>query len=165
MTQQLPFAGPKKIYCPCTDPNCNLFGTPRKKLWAGETIGHVANCPCNRCTGSRHKRNAGARERRIAKQLGGERSVLSGGISGYDIGTPIIKIEETSNRALVAGLRRFVESKQFQKKTSRLRERKSFPWAFIASWDGKAQWVLLDAQSFQELHQLALLAQSRQVMK
>ena len=154
--------GPVKALCAC---GCGLYGNLRVKSWADGLGPHVRLCQCNRCSGSRHKRNAGARERRIAKQLGGERSVLSGGISGYDIGTPIIKIEETSNRALVAGLRRFVESKQFQKKTSRLSGQKIFAWAFAASWNGKAQWFLLNAQSFKELHELAMMAESRKVME
>jgi len=157
---QRPTRGPQKMSCPCSDENCNLFGTPRKKVWRGETIGHVRGCPCRRCAGSRHKKNAGARERRIAKDVGGERSPLSGAVSGWDIGTPVIKIEETSNHALVRGLRRYVESKQFTSKVRRLSEQTTFAWAFLASWEGKPRWYLLPAESFRELHEWACVGKA-----
>jgi len=150
-------AGPQKGYCQC---GCGVYGTLKKRPQR-DGLRHVARlCKCKRCEGSRHKKNSGARERRIAKDVGGERSPLSGAISGWDIGTPVIKIEETSNHALVRGLRRYVESKQFTSKVRRLSEQTTFAWAFLASWEGKPRWYLLSAESFRELHEWACVGKA-----
>lgn len=151
MTQQLPLQGPRKMYCVC---GCDKYGSPRRKVWRGETVGHVKLCECNRCTGGRVKARARTRENRIAKDTGLTRSYASGAHSGNDLHGSVL-VEETAQTSLVAGIRRTFESKQFQAKTARIRAQNRQPWAFLASWDGKPQAVLTDYQSFRELVQLA----------
>lgn len=144
--------GPPKDFCSC---GCGLFGAPRKKVWRGESIGHVSRCECPRCRGGRTKAQARRRENRIAKDLGGTRAYASGVISGYDIATDLIEIEETSNVALTRGLFRWWDSKQLQKKMARLLSRNLRSVAFVASRSGKPELAVLPYESLKNLLELA----------
>lgn len=125
--------------CAC---GCGLQGRPRKKVWKDGTA-HVPRCQCRRCKGGRQGGNARRRENRIAKQTGGERAVMSGALSGYDGRSGLWVWEETSNVALVQGLRRWWESKQIRTKTARLMALNGYARAFIATWDGKPRLVVI----------------------
>jgi hypothetical protein len=133
--------GPVKVACPC---GCDLFGTPTKKFR------HVRACQCRRCRGSRTKSTARRRENRIAKDTGGERSILSGQLSGYDGRAGLWVWEETSNQALTRGLRRWWESGQVRSKMGRLFGLRGVRRAFVASWDGKPQLVVVPYEDWVE---------------
>ena len=148
-----------KIDCPC---GCELYGVERKKLWAGETVGHVKNCKCKRCSGGRHRGRSRVQENKVAKKLGGQREPLSGGLSGIDVrvtsmlGDDIAWIEQTHNVALVRGIKSWWTGKGTTQKMSRITERghmMGVPVAFGAWWDGKSQVYVLPAESFENLIQ------------
>jgi len=140
MTDQLPLQGPLKIICPC---GCGVFGTPKRKAW-GDGLHHVKGCgPCKRCSGSRAKKNAYVRERKIAKAISGERDAMSGALSGRDVHMGLWSIEETAEEALVRGLRRWWTSKQIRTKVARLMARHGEAHGFVASWDGRPQIVVV----------------------
>lgn len=135
------------VECPCGE--CGLWGQPRVRVWAGETTGHVRRCTCRRCRGGRTRASARRRENRIAKDTEGIRELLSGGVSGRDVTTGSgIWIEETANKSLVAGLRRWWESKQIRAKTRRCREQSVARWVFVASWSGRPQVVIEPYESW-----------------
>lgn len=85
-----------KANCPC---ECGLFGTIRKKT------GHVRLCPCKKCAAPRYRQRAARRERKIAKDFGGERQVLSGALSGADVKAPGVCIEETASKTICGPVR------------------------------------------------------------
>lgn len=123
---------PDPVACAC---GCGRVGQPRKKVWTGETVGHVKGCECRRCKGGRTKSRASARERRIAKATGGERSPLSGALSGHDVVTGAgTFVEETANVSLVRGFFSWWDGKGTQAKTQRVREQNLAPWAYVV-WD------------------------------
>lgn len=144
--------GRPKDYCVC---GCGLHGAPRQKVWRGEMVGHVSRCACPRCTGGRVKARARTRENKLAKDTGGVRAYASGVISGWDVATDLIEMEETADKALVRGLFSWWESKQIQRKMGRLLSRNLRPIAFVASRDGKHQLVAMPYESFLALLQLA----------
>lgn len=135
--QRLP--GPIKVTCPC---GCLTFGTPRVKAWS-DGLRHVKGCPCRRCEGSRHKRRASARERRMAREIGGDRQMLSGALSGYDIGAGLWVVEETAQKSLVRGLFSWWDSKQITRKTARLMAKSGVRRAFVCHEDGRSLVVML----------------------
>jgi hypothetical protein len=139
----LPFQGPDKLDCPC---GCGLFGTPVRRA-RGDGLRHVRGCPCRRCKASRVKPRARRRENRVAKDLGGTRDIMSGAITGADVTAGLWSFEETSNVALVRGLRRWWESKQIRTKMARLEARPDLH-AFVASWDGRPQLVVSPYEDF-----------------
>lgn len=119
----LPLPGPVKDDCPC---GCGLFGALTKPHRDGTR--HVRKCVCPRCRGRNIKRTSGNRERRIAKRVGGERSPLSGAMSGYDIrvalrGGGYAFIEETTNAAFWRGFLRWWLGTGTQTKLARLLHR------------------------------------------
>lgn len=136
--------GPEKRDCPC--PYCAenppaAFGTPRKKAWA-DGLHHVKGCGCRRCEGSRHKRRAAVRERRMARESAGTRQPLSGALSGYDVGSGLFRIEETENKALVRGLFSWWDSKQTVEKTARLMALTGVRRAYVCHQDGRSLAVM-----------------------
>jgi len=134
MTEVTNVLKPDPEPCVC---GCALVGRPRKKVWAGETVGHVAKCPCRRCKGGRQSPKARRREHRIAKDLGGERMALSGALSGVDVTGPV-DVEETAQVNLVRGLFRWWNSRQIQRKVGRLMARRLLPRAFVC-WDPESR--------------------------
>ena len=119
---------PEVVECPC---GCGLVGHLRKKIWAGETTGHVKRCVCRRCAGGRTKSRASARERRLAVKTGGQRELMSGAMTGRDVTTGRgTWVEETANVALVRGFFSWFDSKQIAEKTRRIRDQHVAPWAF-----------------------------------
>jgi hypothetical protein len=93
------------------------------------------------------------RENKIAKAIGGQRDSRSGGLSGVDVASLVVEIEETSNQAVTRGLRRWWESKTVKNKRARLWSR-TFSDAepvLVASWDGKPQLAVLEFDSFARL--------------
>lgn len=124
--------------CAC---GCGLVGRPRVKVMR-DGLQHVRLCKCRRCVGGRQPGKARKRENKIAKQTGGERSVMSGALSGYDGRSGLWVWEETSNVQLVQGLKRWWLSKQVQAKTARLMTHNGYACAFIATWDGKPRLVV-----------------------
>jgi hypothetical protein len=121
---------------------CGLHGTPRVKAW-GDGLKHVRGCKCRRCSGGRQRGKARVRENRVAKDTGGTREPLSGGLSGIDGKAGLWVWEETSQESLVRGLRRWWQSKGVSDKRSRLMNRSGYARAFIASWDGRPQVVVV----------------------
>lgn len=106
--------------CPC---GCGLEGHTTAPLPGGER--HVRGCGCARCRGRRRPRTAAARERRVARRLGGTRAALSGALCGYDLRVPLrggswLYAEETTARAITAGLERWWAGKGIQTKVARL---------------------------------------------
>ena len=144
MSAQLPLPGPQKVTCPCT---CGTFGTPRRKAW-GDGLRHVRGCPCRRCAGSRHAGKARRRENRIAADLGGAREVMSGALSGADVKAGGWSFEETSNEAVVRGIRRWWTSQTVRRKVARLYARHGEAHALILSWDGRPQLVVTSYEDF-----------------
>ena len=82
--------------CPC---GCTGFGVLRKKT------GHVRACPCKRCEAPRYKQRATRREKKIARDLGGERHALSGALSGADVTGAGLCVEETANARVCGPVR------------------------------------------------------------
>jgi hypothetical protein len=134
----LPLPGPLKAECPC---GCGKFGAVRQKVQR-DGLAHVRGCPCRRCAAPRHKNNASARERRVARDTGGERSVLSGALSGYDGRAGLHVWEETAEVAIVRGFRSWIEGKGVTGKLARLMGTSGYVRHFIVSWDGKPRWVV-----------------------
>ena len=129
MSEVVPNFKPEAVVCPC---GCEKVGQPRRKPWNDGLPAHVRGCkPCRRCTGSRQKPKASARERRVAKAIGGERHVLSGALSGVDVSNSVVDIEETAGEAIARGLRRWWESKAVTNKVARLYSRRVLPHAFL----------------------------------
>jgi len=120
----LPLPGPEKSDCGC---GCGMFGTLKREHRDGTRC--VRGCPCRRCKGRNVKRSSGNRERRVAKRLGGERAVLSGALSGYDIrvalrgGVPLY-IEETTAQNVTRGIESWWGNKTIVGKTARLMAQK-----------------------------------------
>jgi hypothetical protein len=112
----LPLPGPLKDECAC---GCGTFGTVRRKTM-NDGLQHVNRCPCVRCKSSRYKKNASARERRIANRVAGEREVLSGALSGVDGRAGLHVWEETSNVAITRGFESWINGKGVQSKIARL---------------------------------------------
>lgn len=79
----------------------------------------------------------------MAKDTGGAREPLSGGLSGIDGRSGLWVWEETAQVSLVRGVRRWWESKQVQAKTARLMARHGVARAFVLSWDGKPRLVVV----------------------
>lgn len=135
--------------CGC---GCGLHGTYRQRAWRnGVTC--VRQCKCRRCEAPKYRRRAAARERRIAKDLGGERSPLSGAVNGADVITAgVIEIEETANESVVRGIRRWWESKTVAAKTARLFARHGdVPRALVLVWDGRKRLVVTRYEDFRSL--------------
>jgi hypothetical protein len=151
-------ASEDKIYCPC---GCGKFGVPRVRR-SRDGLFHTRNCgPCRSCDGRRARNRSSSRERVIAKSIpNGVREVLSGAVSGHDVGCPWLVYEETHNVGLVAGLRRWWEREAVQRKTARILAAE-LPGAFIASWDGSPRVVVMSWEGHRRLLQIiATLAES-----
>lgn len=144
MTAQLPLPGPERADCPC---GCGLYGVQRRRAW-GDGLRHVKRCQCRRCQGSRHSRKASRRERRIAADLGGSREPMSGNLSGADVKAGGWSFEETSNEAVVRGIRRWWTSATVRRKVARLYARHGEAHALILSWDGRPQLVVVSYEDF-----------------
>lgn len=147
--------------CVC---GCELVGQPRVKIWVGETQGHVKACKCKRCVGGRQRSKSRRRENKIAKDLGGNREIMSGAFTGIDVRVgETVWIEETHNKALVAGIKRWWTGKGTTAKMERLTKRGNqmgVPVAFVASWGtgesgASPQVAVLDYQSFVRLVDMA----------
>jgi hypothetical protein len=136
--------GPDKLDCPC---GCGLFGSPRRKAW-GDGLRHVKLCDCRRCVGGRQRPKSRQRENRIAKDLGGTREPLSGGLSGADVVAHMWSFEETSNLTVVRGFRRWWTSKTVTTKVARLFARDGEAHALVLSWDGRPQVVIAPYEDF-----------------
>lgn len=120
MTVPLPiWSDPKPDLEPCVC-GCEKIGRPRRRAWNDGLGPHVKACGCRRCEGGRHKGRAGIRERRIAKDTGGQRSELSGALSGYDGRAGLDVWEETTNKAITRGFFRWFNGKGVQAKVERL---------------------------------------------
>lgn len=141
-----------KVQCPCLDPACTSFGTPRKKAW-GDGLRHVRGCPCRRCVGGRQRGKARVRENRVARDIGGTREPLSGGLSGADVRAGLWSVEETSNEAVVRGLRRWWTSATVRAKVVRLFARTGEAHALILSWDGRCQVVVVSYEDWVSMMQ------------
>lgn len=97
----------ERVDCPC---GCGAVGIPRTKgnkpKRTKDGLVHTKNCDkkqCRYCRGGNVKRTANQRERRIARQLGGRRTVGSGARGeGTDITVALrigqIYIEETTEK-------------------------------------------------------------------
>lgn len=151
MTEVTNLLKPDPAPCEC---GCGLVGRPKVKAWANG-VRCNKGCQCRRCKGRQVKRNATRREQRIARQLGLERSPLSGALNGIDLGG-YLEIEETANVALVRGLFSWWGSKQVRGKVARLYARPGLvPKAFVASRDGRPCLAVLE---WDDLVRLALAA-------
>ncbi len=104
-----------------------------------------------------YRKRAAQRERRIAKDLGGERSPLSGAVNGADVVTAgVIEIEETANEAVVRGIRRWWESQGVSAKTARLFARYgSVPRALVLVWGNRKRLVVMRYEDFRSLVRMA----------
>lgn len=151
MTEVESFHKPEPGPCAC---GCGLLGRPKVKAWANG-VRCNKGCQCRRCVGGRQTGKARRRENRIARELGLERSVLSGALNGADL-VGYLEIEETSNVAIVRGLRRWWGSQQVRAKVARLYARPgTAPKAFVASWDGRPRLVVME---YEDAARLALAA-------
>ncbi len=139
--------------CPC---GCGVVGAARVKPWR-DGLHHAKRCTCHRCMAPLYRKRAAQRERRIAKDLGGERSPLSGAINGADVvAAGLIEIEETANEAIVRGIRRWWESKGVCAKTARLFARYGdVPRALVLVWDSRKRLVVMRYEDFRSLVHMA----------
>ncbi len=117
----LPLPGPFREDCQC---GCGRYGVRRQKTM-NDGRNHVKGCTCARCRGSRYKQSSGARERRKATRLGGERAALSGALTGYDLRVPLrggayLVIEETTAANINRGILAWWASKTVSHKVARL---------------------------------------------
>ena len=135
---------PAPVECSC---GCGHVGTPRIKKWS-DGLHHAKGCKCRRCAGGRQKPKASARERRVAKAIGGERHVLSGALSGVDVSNALVDIEETANEAIARGLRRWWTSKGVQTKVARLYSRRVLPHAFLVWIEPRRGLVVMSFEDF-----------------
>lgn len=138
MSEVVSFLKPDPEACVC---GCGLVGALRTKTWRDGTR-HVKRCACPRCSGGRQRPRSRVRENRIAKDTGGTREPLSGGLSGIDGKAALWVWEETAEVAVVRGLRSWWQGRGVQKKVARLLAHDGAR-AFIASWDGKPQLVVM----------------------
>lgn len=134
--------------CEC---GCGKVGTLRMKR-SRDGRYHVHRCQCRSCKGRRARTNSAARERKVAAAVNGTREVLSGAVSGADVSSPWLVYEETANIGLVAGLRRWWERPVVIRKTAKILAA-DLPGAFVASWDGRPQLVVMSWESHQRLMQ------------
>lgn len=101
--------------------------------------------------GGRHRGVSRVRENKVAKATGGTREPLSGGLSGVDGRSGLWVWEETAQVSLVAGLRRWWTSKGVTSKVARMYGRQGGErHAFVASWDGKPQVVVMTFEDWSE---------------
>lgn len=100
----------RKQDCAC---GCGIFGAVRKKT------GHVNRCECRRCKAPRYKQRATRDEHKVAKDLHGERQVLSGALNGADVLYPGGCVEVTREKRIAGPVRT-----AWEKKTSRIMERR-----------------------------------------
>lgn len=141
MSDVTPRLKPDLEPCVC---GCELVARPRTKAWNDGLGPHARGCACKRCVGGRQGPKARRRENRVARDTGGAREPLSGGLSGIDGRAGLWVWEETAQVSLVRGLRRWWESKQVQAKVGRMMRRPGGEArAFIASWDGKPRLVVM----------------------
>lgn len=115
---------PDDVPGPCSC-GCGLVARPRKKGWKDGLDPHARGCPCRRCSGGRQRGKSRNRENKLAKALGGERHVLSGALSGVDVSSPLVVIEETANKSLVRGFFSWWNGKGVQSKVARLMANRS----------------------------------------
>ena len=134
--------------CVC---GCGKVGQPRVRQWQDGLGPHVKACQCRRCGAPKYKDRAYKRERRIAKAVGGERSVMSGALNGADV-TGCVDVEETAGQAYARGLFRWWDSKGVQTKLARLMQRTLVPRAFVV-WQGKRGLVVMTFEDWAELVQ------------
>lgn len=128
------------VSCPC---GCELVGYQRVRAWSSDGLRHVKKCVCRRCTGGKQRGKATKRESRIAKDTGGVREPLSGGLSGVDGRAGLWVWEETAQESIVRGFRRWWTSKGVTSKVARMFGRPGGEArAFILSWDGRPQVVI-----------------------
>lgn len=108
---------PALVTCPC---GCGKVGRPRTKAWADGLAPHVKACTCRRCSGRRHKPRAARTERRIAKDTGGERSPLSGALTGHDGHAGLDCWEHTADLTITRGFFKWWRGKGVQSKIERI---------------------------------------------
>lgn len=133
--------------CGC---GCGEYGT-LKKPWRSNGVRCVAHkCKCKQCVGGRQPGNARRRENKIAKATGGTREPMSGNLSGIDGRAGLDEWEETMEKAVVRGFRRWVESKTVTSKLARLMARRGSRRHFILTWDGKPRWVVTPFEDWAE---------------
>ncbi len=139
--------------CAC---GCGAVGAARTKAWR-DGLRHSRTCKCSRCMAPLYRRRAAQRERRIAKDLGGKRSPLSGAVNGADVVTAgVIEIEETANEAVIRGIRRWSESKTVSAKTARLFARYgNVPRALVLVWGNRKRLVVMRYEDFRSLVRMA----------
>jgi hypothetical protein len=116
--------------CVC---GCGVYGTLRRQPWRDGLGPHVKTCPCRRCSGRRYKQQASRRERKVARMIEGKREWGSGAGGRADV-SGVVNIEETANRAVLAGLKRWWYGKGTQAKVAAIMKLKTAPPAFVASW-------------------------------
>lgn len=144
------FLKPDPIPCAC---GCGAVGRPRTKAWR-DSLHHSVTCRCARCKAPTYRRAAAKRERAIAKDIGGERHALSGALSGVDVSSVIVEVEETSNVAVTRGIRRWFESLTVQRKIARLIAHgrvSGVPSALVLTWERRRRLVVMDYESFRAL--------------
>lgn len=133
--------------CGC---GCGCYGT-LKRPWRSNGVRCVRGCGCKQCHGRSVKRRASERERRIARDLGGERSPLSGALNGADVTGPV-DVEETSDKAVCRGFVAWVGGKGVQAKTARLLARRTdAPRALLLSPGGRPSWAVMPYEDFVQL--------------
>lgn len=145
---ELPLPGPLKQDCVC---GCGVFGNPRRKAWQDGLGPHSKACECRRCQGGRTKARARRQEHRVAKDTHGERSPLSGQLSGADTVGGLVDTEVTANKTVVRGFLRWFTSKTVTTKCARLFARGLRPTALVLVWGGKPRAAIMEYESFRAL--------------
>lgn len=138
---------PDPVACPC---GCGIVAQPRRKAWQDGLAPHSRGCPCRRCIGSRQRGKASRRERRIASDMGGDREVFSGALSGVDGRAGLDVWEETAEKAVCRGIRRWWNTLTVQRKIARLMARTGVRRALVLT-DEKPWLVVMLYEDYTDL--------------
>lgn len=133
--------------CAC---GCGKEGPARRKKWVDGF--HVRSCECRRCKAGGYGKAERRRVRRFSRAAGLTPAPASGNGIGFDAGG-VVLVEETAAEDVVRGLRNWWQNVGTQRKVRDVMRQRIKPGAFVASWDGKPQLVVMTPEHFIELCQ------------
>lgn len=141
--------GAERADCGC---GCGLYGVLRAQVMR-DGKRHVKRCACKRCEGRRFGQRERSRVRKMARRIGAERDPMSGAVSGRDAFTARLIIEETAGARYTRGFRRWIEGSMVRAKLERVQAQAMLDreWAFMLSWDGRPQYVVMSAAGWERL--------------
>lgn len=133
------------VVCAC---GCGKEGQPRRKAWRDGM--HVRDCTCRRCVNGERTKAEKKRVTRFGARSGLYRAPNSGRMLGFDLGG-VVAVEETSEQTITKHLKLWWATVEVQRKLQRIRRQPRLPWAFVGSWEGKPQLVVMSPDGFSAL--------------